>query len=317
MPTMSRIGVLALLTLAPSACRSAAPPAGEPSAPGSSPVGEGDEPAFTPDGYLDATLPTRVSPAATDGQEGAPIGNYPNMYRRFGLSAGAAFYSNFDTTIRVDTDYLVGAVLDMEDFLGLDDNNLVARLDAFYAFSPRHRIDLGVYNISRDGTKYVGEDLQVGQVVIPAGDVDTSLDTLIVKLAYRYNFVADTRTAIGASFGLHTMGIDLALNSPEFEVSESFRATAPLPVFGLHGEYALSERWKLLASTELFQIDLGFAQGFVADNRLALEHDLFEHFGWGLAFNGFQLDGEFEDSPLTADLEYAYQGLLLYLRGYL
>ena len=75
--------------------------------------------------------------------------------------------------------------------------------------------------------------------------------------------------------------------------------------------------WKLLASTELFQIDLGFAQGFVSDNRLAIEHDLFDHAGWGLALNAFTLDAEIEDSPLTADIEYAYQGLLLYLRFYL
>jgi hypothetical protein len=250
-------------------------------------------------------------------QEPAPASKYPNMYRRMGLKAGAAFFSNFDTSVQVDGSGGAGAVLDMEDFLGLDEDNLVVRADAFYAFSPRHRIDVSVYDINRDGTRTIGEDIQVGQVVIPAGEVDSTLDTLIVKAAYRYNFVADERTAIGVSFGLHTMGIDLAIKSQDFAVSEGFRATAPLPVFGLHGEYALSERWKLLASTELFQIDLGFAQGFVGDNLLAVEHDLFDHFGWGLALNGFQLNAEFEDSPLTADLEYGYQGVLLYLRGYL
>ena len=52
-------------------------------------------------------------------------------------------------------------------------------------------------------------------------------------------------------------------------------------------------------------------------SHLAVEHDLFDHFEWGLALNGFQLNAEFEDSPLTADLEYGYQGVLLYLRGYL
>ena len=252
-----------------------------------------------------------------DPTEPAPVAKYPNMYRRASLSAGAAFYGNFDTTMRVDGEQGVGAVLDMEDLLGLDDDNLVARFDAFYSFSPRHRIDLSVYDLGRNGTRTIDEDLQVGEVVIPAGEVHTSLDTLIVKAAYRYNFVADERAAIGASFGLHTLGIDFAIDSAEFEVSEDFGVTVPLPVLGLHGEYALSERWKLLASAELFQIDLGFAQGFLADNRLALEHDLFDHFGWGLAFNGFQLDAEYEDSPLTADMEYAYQGAFLYLRAYL
>ena len=239
------------------------------------------------------------------------------MYRRAGLSAGAAFFGNFDTTVQVSGDAGVGALLDLEDLLDVEEDNLVARVDAFYAFSPRHRVDLNVYDIRRNGTETVGDDIQVGDVVIPAGDVHTSIDTLIVKASYRYNFVTDARTAIGASFGLHTMGIDLALSSAEFDVSESVRATAPLPVIGLHGEYALSERWKLLASSEIFQIDIGFADGFLADNRVALEHDTFDHFGWGVAVNGFQLDASVEDDSLDADLEYAYQGVFLYLRAYL
>jgi len=256
-------------------------------------------------------------PPAQETHDAAPIGNYPNMYRRMGVSLGAAFYSHFDSSAQVDTSTSVGTTLDLEDFLGLDDHNVVGRLDGFYAFSPRHRIDVSVYDIDREGQRAIDEDIQVGSVVIPAGEVDTRLQTLIVKAAYRYNFVADTRTAIGASIGLHTMGIDLAVKSTDFDVSEEFRVTAPLPVIGLHGEYALSEHWKLLGSTELFQIDLGYAQGFLADNRIAIEHDLFDHFGWGLAYNGFQLDAKVEDSPLVTDLEYSYQGLFVYLRAYL
>jgi hypothetical protein len=263
-------------------------------------------------------LPTFDTPlSAQDTKAPEPSGNYPNMYRRMGLSLGAAFYSHFDSSAQVDTSTSVGTTLDLEDLLGLDDHNVVARVDAFYAFSPRHRIDVSAYDIDRDGQRAIDEDIQVGPGVIPAGEVDTSLETLIVKADYRYNFVADTRTAIGASIGLHTMGIDLRVESTDFDVSEEFRVTAPLPVIGLHGEYALSERWKLLGSAELFQVDLGYAQGFLADNRLAIEHDLFDHFGWGLAFNGFQLDAEVEDSSLVTDLEYAYQGLFVYLRAYL
>jgi hypothetical protein len=259
-------------------------------------------------------VPPLAAPRAPSADEET---HYPNMYRRFGLSAGAALYSNFDTTVQVSGDAGAGTVLDLEDFLDVDENNLVARLDAFYSFTPRHRIDLGVYDISRDGSKTTADDITIGDVVIPAGRVETSLDTLIVKLAYRYNFVADTRTAIGASFGFHTMGIDLALESADvLNVDEKVKMTAPLPVIGLHAEYALGERWKLLGSAELFQVDLGFAGGFLADNRLAIEHDLFDHVGWGLALNGFQLDADVEDGSLNADLEYAYQGAMLFLRAY-
>lgn len=288
--------------------------------------GESAPPAAYPGSYAGASeLPAlgdpalgQADPAAAPGpQAAAEPEPYANLYRRAGLDVGAAFLANFDTTVQVTGDSGAGAILDLEDFLNVDDDYLVARLDAFYAFSPRHRLDLGIFDIRRDGTETIGQNIQIGDVVIPAGDVKTTIQTLVVKAAYRYNFVTDTRTTLGASFGFHTLGLDLAFESEDFNVSEKFRATAPLPVLGLHGAYALSERWKLAASAELFQIDLGFAEGFLADNRLALEHDPFDFLGWGIALNGFQLDAEIEDDSLTGDIEYAYQGVFLYLRVYL
>jgi len=239
-------------------------------------------------------------------EEDSEPGNYPNMYRKLGASVGAAFDSNFDTSVEVGADTAVGATLDLEALLGLDEKNFLVRVDAHYSFSPRHRVDVSVYDIGRGGPRTIAGDIQVGQAVIPAGEVNTSLDTRIVKAAYRYNFVADERTAIGTSFGLHTMGIDFQVASSEFEVSESFRVTAPLPVIGLHGEYALSQQLKAARLGRALPDRPGIRQGFLADNRLALEHDLFDHFGWGMALNGFELNATFRDSPLTTDLEYGY-----------
>lgn len=256
-------------------------------------------------------------PPAARSEVAAAEDHYPNMYKRFGVSLGMAALGNFNSQVSVGTDVLIGASIDLEDTLGIDESDFVGRFDTFFAFNPRHRIDFSIFDISRSGTRSIGEDLDFGEVVIPAGEVDTTFNTMVVKLAYRYNFVADTRTAIGFSAGLHTMGIDLGLDSTVGSVSESFDVTAPLPVIGLHGEYALSERWKILASSELFQIDIGYFSGYLQDNRLAIEHDLFEHMGWGVSLNGFQMGADMEDGPLRADVKYAYQGLIVYLRGYM
>lgn len=243
--------------------------------------------------------------------------HYPNMYRRFGASLGMALLGNFNSQVSVGTDFLVGASLDLEDTLGIGESDFIGRLDSHWAFSPRHRIDFSLFDINRSGTRTVGEDIDFGEVVIPAGEVDTTFNTMVLKLSYRYNFVADTRTAIGFSAGFHTMGIDLGLDSTSGSVEESFDVTAPLPVIGLHGEYALSERWKILSSIELFQIDIGYFSGYLQDSRLAIEHDTFEHVGWGVSLNGFRMGADMEDGPLTAEIEYAYQGVIIYLRGYL
>src|SRR5690349_25063849 len=48
-------------------------------------------------------------PPPTPDQDTTAGANYPNMYRRMGLSLGAAFYSNFDSSAQVDTSTSVGA----------------------------------------------------------------------------------------------------------------------------------------------------------------------------------------------------------------
>jgi hypothetical protein len=239
----------------------------------------------------------------------------PNLYRQFGLSLGVAAYDNFDTTLRVSGEIL-GASLDLEDFLGVDDSDTIGRIDAHYSFNRRHRIDVSYYDIRRSGSRTIGQDIVIGDETIPAGTIDTFFNTKIIKLDYRYNFVADYRTVIGASIGAHTMLIDLGVSNEAFAVDSEFDAAAPLPLLGLHAAYALSEKWSLNGSVEFLQFDVDAYRGFINDTRLTIEHDTWEHFGWGIGYNGFTVDGDIDDGRLHADLEYGYQGLMLYLRCY-
>jgi hypothetical protein len=243
-------------------------------------------------------------------------GYYKVLYRKFTLSAGWAAYTKFRTEFQVNSKTAgAGANIDMETLLGLDQSSGVARFDGTYAFNRDHWLQFSYYDINRTGHRDITEDIQVGDVVIPAGPVDSKFDTGIIKLAYRYNFVTDPKTVIGASFGFHVMKIDTQIKSEAVNVDESFKVTAPLPLLGLHGAYALGERWKLSASAEVLQFDLGAYRGAITDTRLSIENDPFKNFGWGLGFNGFRLAGRVEgNGDLTAKLDYGYQGLMLYLR---
>jgi hypothetical protein len=269
-----------------------------------------------PDAALDPPFARWIAPPPGDPSPESldKDGYYRNLYRRFSLSGGIAAYAKFDTNIQVNGRTAVGANLDMEDFLGLTNSSTVGRLDARYAFNRRHWVEASYYDIDRDGERSIPNDIQVGDVVIPAGETETNFDTQIFKLAYRYNFVTDPRTVIGASIGVHWMRIDLGVRSPNFDVEEEFKVDAPLPLLGLHGAYALDEKWKLSAAAELLQFDLDQYRGLVTDVRLTIDHDTFENFGWGIGFNSFKVDGTFKDGDKTTNLQYGYQGLMIYLR---
>jgi len=302
--------------------------------------GDATAPPPAPDSFAgalepaSATIPVRdvelllsAGPEALAGEpfeprgSGAPSdavddeGYYRTLYRRFSLSVGGAAYARFNTDMQISSSTAIGAELDMEKLLGLDDSSTVLRLDARYAFNRTHWVEFSYYDIERDGEKVISDPIQVGDVLIPAGQTTTHFDTAIIKAAYRYNFVTDPRTVIGASIGLHVMQIDTAVSSPTFAVEEEFRVAAPLPLLGIHGSYALSEKWRLSAAAEFLQFDLGDYQGLITDTRLTLDHDTTRHVGWGIGFNGFQADAEVEgDDDLSSELQYGYQGVMLYLR---
>lgn len=283
-----------------------------------------DAPRITLFGLQDPP-PSRTAPAPPSGgaaaAEAAGDGEdryYENLYRRFSLSGGFAGYANFDTALRLNSEGLFGAIIDLEDELDVDEQSTIGRFDGQYAFSRAHRLDFSYYDIRRDGTSTLLEDSQIGDILFPAGtEVTTRLDTLIFKVAYRYNFVADEKTTIGASFGIHWMSIDFDIDGPVASQTEEFDVDAPLPLLGLHWSYAFTRKWKLLAGSEVLRFDVGQYRGVVSDTRITIEHDTFEHFGWGIGYNGFAIDAHFEDEDdLDADLEYGYQGLMLYLRTY-
>jgi hypothetical protein len=245
---------------------------------------------------------------------------YPNLYKTFGLSIGGAAYQNFNTNLRVDSDVIVGASLDLEDTLGVDDRARVVRVDSFWHWNRRHGVDFSFYNIGRSGERVTDRDINYGNIFIPAGTgVKTKFDTTMVKLAYRYNFVSDYRTVIAASAGLHTVAIDASLETTSgAAVDEDFKAALPMPVVGLHFEYALSRTWKLITSMELLQMDLGSYSGVLNDRRLTIEHNPFKNFGWGLGYNGFSLNARADgNGSLSAKVEYEFQGLMLFLRWYM
>ena len=263
------------------------------------------------------------SPGAASGESPRtePIPYYhENIYRKWGFSFGGAALASFHTKLQVSSPVLVGAILDLEDLLGVDSKSFVGRVDGYYNFNRRHGIHAAYYDIRRSGVRTVLEDVEIGDTVIPAGEIETTFNTKIFKIAYRYNFVTDYRTTIGVSAGLHTMGLDTALRATAAGVDkqEDVKVVAPLPLLGLHAAYALSDKWRMTAGVETLRVKLDSLEGFVVDSYFNLEHDTFEHLGWGIGFNTFTLNMSVSpsDSALTADINYGYSGLMLYVRSY-
>jgi len=143
---------------------------------------------------------------------------------RASISLGA-FLTDRDTKGRVDSETLgLGTVIDAEDDLGLDSSDTVARLDAYYRFSARHRLDFSIFDLSRDATATIDEPIQFGDEIFDINStISTELDLTIYKAAYTYSFLMRDEGYLGVTAGLYVLSSDISLtesNTGQFEADD-------------------------------------------------------------------------------------------------
>ena len=77
---------------------------------------------------------------------------------RFSIRLGGFSQKDTESTIRFDSKTLgIGTIIELEDNLKVDDESSTLRLDGFYRFNPRHRLDWSWFQSKRDGRVVVGQ----------------------------------------------------------------------------------------------------------------------------------------------------------------
>ena len=168
---------------------------------------------------------------------------------RFSVSLGA-FITDRDTDTRLDATATTGTDINFEKDLALDTSDTVFRLDGYFRFAEKHRIDFSVFDLSRDASTPITRDIQYGDTLFTVNTVvDTNVDLSIYKAAYTYSFMQRDNGYLGATVGLYIADTKASLSNPTLGQTAVGDVTAPLPVIGLRGEYEFADR--LLAEEQV------------------------------------------------------------------
>lgn len=244
-------------------------------------------------------------------------------WERFSLNLGV-FISNLDSSLAIKGNR-IGASVDLEDALGLDTSIIAFRADALWRFTDnrRHRIDLSWFDLSRDATKVIGREIEIGNSVFPVGaTVKSKLDIRILKASYSYSFFQDDRFDLALSIGFFVVPLDYEFSAEGANrIYEQDDITAPLPVIGLRGDFAITPKLFWKTSLEAFYLEFDRYEGSIIDVKLALEYNLFKNVGFGLGFEhlAVDVDAENSDFPMVnfnGSIMFEYTGLLLYTKIY-
>jgi hypothetical protein len=243
-------------------------------------------------------------------------------WHRWNFDAGASWILN-NSQVRLGAKG-AGVEVNPQKLFGLEANTTVLRLSGNWRFTRnlRHSLDFTWYSNRRKGDTVANETIEIGDITINPGDsVKASLNIDVIRAGYTYSFFQDDRLDLAVGGGLYVMPIAFAVESNgvvQGSVSESF--TAPLPVFSLRADIAITPKWFLRNRIDAFYLEYDNYKGGIVDTRIALEWEAFKHIGFGLAWDNFRLKVEAEDDTSVADFlgtfKFQNVGLMLYVKGY-
>ena len=255
---------------------------------------------------------------------------------RFKIRIGGFVIDRFETTARFDsTRYPVGTLIDLEQDFNVDSSETVLRVDGFYRFNNRHRIDWTWYRSRRSGNAIATRDLTIGDPDDPEGGFVISKDSRIqsswnldlLKVGYAWSFLHKRRYEmfIGAGLNMRNLDVDIAYQATVTTVGasagdgDSFDSEGliPLPTAVIGGRWNLTEKWQSIFRYELFMLEVGDYKGSLQDFQLLFEHSTFRHVGFGLGINTIDTNIRARDETIRGEFDSRILGLLGYIKFYL
>jgi hypothetical protein len=234
---------------------------------------------------------------------------------RGGIYLGA-FITNRNTNARVDpSNGGSGSDVDLENDLGLDSSTSVGRFGGYFWLSHRQRLDVSYFDLSRTASRKLDKTINWGDQTF---QINTTLTTdnrlTITKVDYTFSFLNKDRGYLGVTGGLYVMDTKFSLSEPTLGKFETSSLTAPLPVIGLRGEYAISEHWNLRGATQWFGITTNDVSGHLTDTYVGVDYGFGKRMFVGLAYDTVKLTVDTTKTNLSGRLDWGYDGWLAYFK---
>jgi len=192
-----------------------------------------------------------------------PVGYDSEQRQAIEIRLGA-FNSTIDTeVIRDASGGQPGDEIDLEDFLGIADRETIFQLDALFRVAYYHRFELGYFELQRRSPTTLERDVNFGDQTFLAGtEVETSMKTEVVRLAYSYSLMRDQQKELGVTAGLSYSRFETTLRAEATQQAEQLEVKVPLPTLGIFGSAALGNKWRLGADIQVFALDISAGIGY-------------------------------------------------------
>ena len=233
------------------------------------------------------------------------IPDHPMMTDRFFIGGGV-MWSESNVTANLNRGAL-GAIIDFEDDMGLDESSVIALLTFRMRLTERFLIEAEYFNLDRDNEKQVSRTIDWGNLNLPINAaVRGSFNVEDVRVSVGYSFFRRKDKEIGVGLGAHVVSMDAELSTQNFG-SERASESAPLPFLTMYARMALSDRWLFNVRVDRLSLDTGDVDGSVFSSGAEFVYQPWRHFSVGIGYRdiNFQISSVSDDWDGKAQVQHS------------
>jgi len=271
-----------------------------------------------------------TNPAMAQSQDS---GTYEKFNAKWRVYVGG-FFPSMSSKINISGDNTSPPPIDIGKKLGVEENNSVPWGGVQWHISQRNSLEFEFFELNRDGfIDLVPEPIEVADLIIESGSIDTAFDISISRLTYGFSIARSERMDLQIKGGLHIadLSVALQLSGAVCDVSlgemppgcpagqtppvESEEVTAPLPHFGVSWGYAITPNVSTNLQVIGFAIEIDGIDGSLVEVDADITWQPWQNFGFGAGLRYFNANVEGSGTNLNGEFDLEYYGPTVYIQA--
>jgi hypothetical protein len=229
------------------------------------------------------------------------------------LGAFSVFDSN--TTLNASSSKTsLGTTIDFERDLDGDTVITTPRVEYYYRFNDRHRLELAVFQLERKGSRSLTQSITFQDRTFTANtQINSRIKNDIYKVAYAYSFYHVDKVELAFSAGFNVLDYEAELASTNGGATETASTTAPMPVFGFRMDYSVTPKLTTRIRTNTFYFDFqDIVRGSLVEFEAGIEYRALLNFALGASLSRLAIDVDVNDDKFNGGVADLYRGVQLY-----
>jgi len=178
---------------------------------------------------------------------------------RFYFNVGGVFMRHDTVDTLNARGFDLGTIIDWEDEFGLPETTSSFRVEGHFKIAPRHRVRASYFNTNRAADRVlIDEEITWGDITIPIDvRIDSSWDTRIIRVDYRYSVIQNSRVDVGVALGVYLLRVESTVGINDTPVRTGISQSAPLPMIGADVEWDVADDFVFKGGFQLLGIKIG------------------------------------------------------------